>query len=43
MPLFGLISRKDLITCLRALGFDGSYSGKKHQFMIIRNPAPTNT
>ncbi|PSB44547.1 hypothetical protein C7B80_20325 [Cyanosarcina cf. burmensis CCALA 770] len=45
MPLFEPISRKDLITCLRALGFDGSYSGKKHQFMIkgtlrLRIPNP---
>jgi predicted RNA binding protein YcfA (HicA-like mRNA interferase family) len=34
MPPFGPISRKDLIRSLRALGFDGPYSGGKHQFMI---------
>ncbi|OWY66760.1 hypothetical protein B7486_35015 [cyanobacterium TDX16] len=45
MPPFGPISRQDLITCLRALGFDEPYSGKKHQFMIrgtlrLRIPNP---
>jgi len=34
MPSFGPISRKDLIRCLRAMGFDGPYSGGKHPFMI---------
>jgi len=34
MPPFGPISRKDLIRCLRAMGFDGPYSGGKHSFMI---------
>ena len=34
MPPLGPISRKDLIRCLRAMGFDGPYSGGKHSFMI---------
>ena len=45
MPAFGPIKRKDLIRYLRQLGFDGPYSGKKHQFMVwetrtIRIPNP---
>jgi len=34
MPAFGPISRKDLVRYLRKMGFDGPYSGGKHQFMI---------
>ncbi len=34
MPPFGPISRRDLIRCLRVVGFDGPYSGGKHSFMI---------
>ncbi|MDZ8082296.1 MAG: type II toxin-antitoxin system HicA family toxin [Nostoc sp. SerVER01] len=34
MPAFGAINRRDLISCLKQLGFEGPYSGKKHQFMI---------
>jgi len=34
MPPFGAIKRKDLVRFLRKLGFDGLYSGGKHQFMI---------
>ncbi|MDZ8025247.1 MAG: type II toxin-antitoxin system HicA family toxin [Nostoc sp. DedQUE11] len=34
MPAFGAINRRDLIYCLKQLGFEGPYSGKKHQFMI---------
>lgn len=37
MPTFSPISRKDLIHRLRAMGFDGPYSGGKHQFMIKGN------
>ncbi|HMF57282.1 MAG TPA: type II toxin-antitoxin system HicA family toxin [Pyrinomonadaceae bacterium] len=45
MPRFGSISRKDLIRYLRQLGFDGPYSGGKHQFMLkgdltLRIPNP---
>ncbi len=34
MPKIAPIKRKDLIYYLRQLGFDGPYSGGKHQFMI---------
>jgi len=34
MPAFGPISRKDLVRFLCKMGFDGPYSGGKHQFMI---------
>jgi predicted RNA binding protein YcfA (HicA-like mRNA interferase family) len=37
MPAFGPISRKDLIRCLRAAGFDGPYLGGKHSFMTKGN------
>lgn len=34
MPPFGAIKRRDLVRCLRILGFDGPYPGKKHQYML---------
>ena len=37
MPHLGPIKRKDLIYYLRLSGFDGPYSGGKHQFMIREN------
>jgi predicted RNA binding protein YcfA (HicA-like mRNA interferase family) len=37
VPRFGPISRKELIRYLRQLGFDGPYSGGKHQFMSKAN------
>lgn len=45
MPPFGSISRRDLIAALRAAGFEGPYSGGKHQFMVreglrLRIPNP---
>ena len=45
MPHFGPIKRKDLIHYLRVLGFEGPYSGEKHQFMVkgeitLRIPSP---
>lgn len=45
MPHFGHIKRKELIHYLRVLGFEGPYSGRKHQFMIkneiiLRLPNP---
>ncbi len=45
MPRFGSISRANLIRYLRQLGFDGPYSGGKHQFMLkadltLRIPNP---
>ena len=45
MPPFGPIGRRSLIRHLRQLGFEGPYSGGKHQFMIraditLRIPNP---
>lgn len=45
MPRFGPAKRKDLISYLKRLGFDGPYSGGKHQFMVkgdltLRVPNP---
>jgi predicted RNA binding protein YcfA (HicA-like mRNA interferase family) len=34
MPPFGPTKRSDLIRTLRKAGFDGPYSGGKHQFMV---------
>jgi predicted RNA binding protein YcfA (HicA-like mRNA interferase family) len=34
MPAFGPISRRDLIHYLKNAGFDGPYSGGKHQYMV---------
>jgi predicted RNA binding protein YcfA (HicA-like mRNA interferase family) len=40
MPTFGPISRNDLIRYLRKLGFEGPYSGGKHQFMMKNDLTP---
>ena len=45
MPHLGPIRRRDLIRYLKRLGFEGPYSGGKHQFMIkdditVRLPNP---
>jgi len=45
MPQFGPIGRRDLVRALQRLGFDGPYSGGKHQFMVrgdrtVRVPNP---
>lgn len=45
MPTFGPIRRRELITALRQLGFEGPYSGGKHQFLVkgslrLRIPNP---
>lgn len=37
MPSFGPVKRRVLISVLRQLGFDGPYSGGKHQYMIRGN------
>ena len=37
MPRIGPIKRRDLIRYLKILGFEGPYSGGKHQFMIKDN------
>ena len=34
MPKFGPIKRRDLIRCLRQLGFDGPEPGTRHQIMV---------
>lgn len=45
MPRLGPIKRRDLIRNLRGLGFDGPFSGGKHQIMTkgditLRIPNP---
>jgi len=45
MPKFGPIKRRDLIAYLHNAGFEGPYSGGKHQFMTrdtvtLRIPNP---
>jgi predicted RNA binding protein YcfA (HicA-like mRNA interferase family) len=45
MPPFGPIGRADLIRYFRQLGFDGPFSGGRHQFMArghitVRVPNP---
>lgn len=37
MPKFGPIKRKNLIKFLKKLGFEGPFSGTRHQFMIKEN------
>jgi predicted RNA binding protein YcfA (HicA-like mRNA interferase family) len=34
MPSCGPIKRSDLVRHLRQLGFEGPYSGGRHQFMV---------
>lgn len=34
MPRLGPIRRNDLIAYLRQLGFEGPYSGARHQYMV---------
>jgi len=34
MPVFGPISRKDLVRYLRKMGFDGPYSGRNEGFQL---------
>ena len=45
MPRLGPIKREELVKYLQALGFEGPYSGRKHQFMVkglvrLRIPNP---
>ena len=45
MPAWRPVKRRDFIRKLCALGFDGPYSGTRHQFMISgqhRQTIPTN-
>jgi len=34
MPAIGPISRRQLISALKQVGFSGPYSGGKHQYMV---------
>jgi predicted RNA binding protein YcfA (HicA-like mRNA interferase family) len=34
MPAWGPVSRRQLVAILRRLGFQGPYSGGKHEFMV---------
>ena len=34
MPPFGPVRRSEVVRAFRSLGFDGPYSGGKHQFMV---------
>lgn len=34
MPAFGPTKRRDLIRHLRELGFEGPYTGGRHQYMV---------
>jgi predicted RNA binding protein YcfA (HicA-like mRNA interferase family) len=34
MPPFGPIKHADLVRALRALGFQGPFSGGRHEFMV---------
>ena len=34
MPHFGPIRRREVIRCLKKLGFSGPYAGSKHEFMV---------
>lgn len=45
MPKFGPVKRRKLIQSLKQLGFEGPFTGGKHQFMVrgevtIRVPNP---
>ncbi len=45
MPRFGPTNRRQFVTGLRQLGFDGPYAGTRHQIMVrgevrIRIPNP---
>ena len=37
MPRFGPIKRRELIACLRRLGYTGPYAGGRHEFMLRRS------
>jgi hypothetical protein len=43
MPTFGPIKRPDLIRYLKQLGFEGPYSGSKHQYMVKDDIGRANT
>ncbi len=37
MPTFGPIRHRELVTYLRQLGFEGPFSGGKHEMMVKGN------
>jgi hypothetical protein len=41
MPAFGPVSRRELIAARRRLGFQGPFSGGRHQFMQRGNVSVT--
>ena len=41
MPLFGPIKRRELVACLRRLGYGGPYAGGRHEFMLRGNVSVT--
>lgn len=40
MPHLGPISRRDLISYLRRLGFEGPFPGGRHEFMVRGDATP---
>lgn len=47
MPTFGPVKRRELVRSLKKAGFEGPYSGGRHEFMVrgettLRIPTPTN-
>lgn len=40
MPIFGPISRRDLVKNLKKPGFEGPYQVKKHDFMVRGDASP---
>jgi predicted RNA binding protein YcfA (HicA-like mRNA interferase family) len=41
MPRFGPIKRRELVACLRRLGYSGPFAGGRHEFMQRENVSVT--
>jgi predicted RNA binding protein YcfA (HicA-like mRNA interferase family) len=41
MPRLGPIKRRELVACLRRLGYSGPYAGGRHEFMLRENISVT--
>jgi predicted RNA binding protein YcfA (HicA-like mRNA interferase family) len=41
MPHFGPIKRRELVACLRRLGYSGPFAGGRHEFMQRGNVSVT--
>ena len=41
MPHFGPIKRRELVACLRRLGYSGPFAGGRHEFMRRGNVSVT--